>query len=385
MDRSKKLSTKAIHEGEEPDFSGSGDVVVPIHLSTTYARKELEVPTRGFEYSRSGNPTRMALEKKLASLENATYGLAFASGLAAETSLILALCRQGDKIVASDDLYGGTRRLMQKVFAPFGVESVFVDATDNSRIEEAIDDRVKMVWLESPTNPMLKLSDIQGVAKICKAWNKILVVDNTFMSPAFQLPLDLGATISLHSTTKYIGGHSDVVGGAIMLNSEELYEKIKFVQNAAGGIPAPFDCYMTARGIKTLALRMQQHQHNALRIAEFLQHHAKVEKVIYPGLRSHPQYELASNQMSGFGGIVTFILKGGYNESKRMLEKCRIFSLAESLGGVESLIEHPASMTHASVPAEVRQSIGIDDGLVRISAGIEDVEDLLEDLDQALR
>ncbi len=274
---------------------------------------------------------------------------------------------------------------MQKVFAPFGVESVFVDATDNSRIEEAIDDRVKMVWLESPTNPMLKLSDIQGVAKICKAWNKILVVDNTFMSPAFQLPLDLGATISLHSTTKYIGGHSDVVGGAIMLNSEELYEKIKFVQNAAGGIPAPFDCYMTARGIKTLALRMQQHQHNALRIAEFLQHHAKVEKVIYPGLRSHPQYELASNQMSGFGGIVTFILKGGYNESKRMLEKCRIFSLAESLGGVESLIEHPASMTHASVPAEVRQSIGIDDGLVRISAGIEDVEDLLEDLDQALR
>jgi len=385
MKKPKLFSTKAIHAGEEPNLEpgGTGDVVVPIHLSTTYARKKLEEPTRGYEYSRSANPTRDALEKKLAALEDAKYGLAFASGLAAETTLMMALLEKGDQIIAADDLYGGTRRLMEKVMRKFGVETIFVDATDPENIRKAINDQVKLVWLETPTNPLLKLCDIPAISDITREANLVMVVDNTFMSPYFQQPLNLGADIVLHSTTKYIGGHSDVVGGAIMLSDEGLHEKIRFCQNAMGAIPGPFDSYLNARGLKTLALRMEQHQQNSLAVAMFLQEHPQVDKVIYPGLESHPQHELAKRQMSGYGAIISFEIKGGLKAATKFLEACRTFALAESLGGVESLIEHPALMTHASVPAQVREEIGISDSLIRLSVGVEDEDALLDDIKRA--
>jgi cystathionine gamma-lyase len=379
------FATNAIHAGEEPDYrdGATGDVVVPIHLSTTFARKKVTEPTAGYEYTRSSNPTRKALESKLASLENARFGLAFTSGLAAGTTVLLSLLRPGDHVVAFDDLYGGTKRLFNHVF-PDSYSVTYVDASQSSLVEKAIQPNTKLVWIESPSNPLLKLSDIRAIADITRKHSLILVVDNTFLSPYFQKPLDLGADIVVHSSTKYIGGHSDVLGGAVLLNNPDQYERIQYHQNAVGAVLPPFDSYLTARGIKTLAVRLEQHQKNALAIARFLEKHPKVSKVIYPGLESHPQHALAKRQATGFGGVLSFEIKGTIADAEKFLEKLNIFALAESLGGVESLIELPALMTHASVPKEVREQIGITDTLIRVSVGIEDVNDLIADLEQAL-
>jgi cystathionine gamma-lyase len=380
-----KFATKAIHIGEEPNLQegGYGDVVIPIHLATTFARKEVDKPTGGYEYSRTGNPTRDALEKRLAVLENAKFGLAFASGLAAEATLLLSLLKKGDHVIAFDDLYGGTRRLFSKVLSDFGLEFTYVDAREPENVEKAVKKNTRMIWLETPTNPLLRLCDIKAIAEIGEANDIVTVVDNTFMSPYFQNPLDLGADIALHSTTKYLGGHSDVVGGAIMLSNEELYSKIKFNQNAIGAVPSPFDCFLVLRGIKTLAVRMERHNHNAQKVAEFLESHPKVERVHYPGLKSHPQHDLARRQMFGFGGILSFELNANLEGVKAFLKRFKLFALAESLGGVESLIEHPALMTHASIPKSQREKVGISDSLIRVSVGIEDIEDLIADLEQA--
>ena len=381
-----KFSTKAIHSGEEPNLKegGYGDVVSPIHLSSTFARSELDKPTGGFEYSRTGNPTRYALEKRLAELENAKFGLTFASGLAAETTLLLSLLKSGDHVVAFEDLYGGTRRLFDRTLSNFGIEVTYVDATQPNNVESAIQENTKLIWLESPTNPLLKLCDIRTISKLGKKHNIVTVVDNTFASPYLQNPLDLGAEISLHSTTKYLGGHSDVVGGAILLSNEALYTKIKFNQNAVGAIPSPFDCFLVLRGTKTLALRMDRHNYNALHLAEYLSAHPLVEKVNYPGLKTHPQHELAKKQMKGFGGMLSFYLKENV-DTQDFLGKLRIISLAESLGGVETLINRPATMTHASLTQKERDRIGITNNLLRLSVGIEDLEDLKSDLAQAFQ
>jgi len=379
------FSTKAVHAGEEPDFreGATGDVVVPIHLSTTFARKKVAEPTAGYEYTRSLNPTRKALESKLASLENAEYGLVFSSGLAAESTVLLALLNPDDHIVAFDDLYGGTKRLFNQVFSNFGFEITYVDATDTSLVEKAIKPNTKLVWIESPSNPLLKLSDIKAISAITRKHGLILVVDNTFLSPYFQKPLDLGADVVVHSSTKYIGGHSDVLGGAVLVNNAAYYERIQYHQNAVGAVLSPFDSYLTLRGLKTLALRLEKHQENALKIARYLEKHPKVSKVIYPGLESHPQHVLAEEQTTGFGGVLSFEIKGTITDAENFLEKLTVFALAESLGGVESLIELPSLMTHASVAKEVREQIGITDTLVRVSVGIEDVKDLIADLEQA--
>jgi cystathionine gamma-lyase len=380
------FSTYAVHEGEEPDFreGATGDVVVPIHLSTTFARRKVTEPTAGYEYTRSLNPTRKALESKLASLEQANYGLVFSSGLAAETTILLSLLKPGDHVVAFDDLYGGTKRLFNHVFSKYDYRISYVDAADASEVEKAIIPSTKLVWIESPSNPLLKLTDLQTIADISRKHGLILVVDNTFLSPYFQKPLLLGADIVVHSSTKYIGGHSDVLGGAVLLNNKEYYDKIQYHQNAIGAVLSPFDSYLTLRGVKTLALRMEKHQLNALEIARFLEEHPRIKKVIYPGLSSHPQYELARTQTTGFGGVLSFEIEGTLSDAETFLERLHLFALAESLGGVESLIELPSLMTHSSVDKEVREQIGITDTLIRISVGIEDVEDLLADLDQAL-
>jgi cystathionine gamma-lyase len=380
------FATKAIHTGEEPDFSesGAGDVVKPIHLSTTFARKKLDIPTNGYDYTRSLNPTRKALEEKLAALENAKYGLAFSSGLAAESTVLLALLKPGDHIIAFDDLYGGTKRIFNQVFADYNFKITYVDATDAVNVGKAIQSNTRLVWIESPSNPLLKLSDIKAVSEITRKHNIPLVVDNTFLSPYFQNPLDLGADVVVHSSTKYIGGHSDVLGGSVMLSDPKLYEKIKYRQNAVGAVLSPFDSYLTMRGIKTLQLRMQRHNQNALEIAGFLEQHPKVKKVIYPGLKSHPQHQLAKQQTTGFGGVISFEIAGTIEDAKTFLEGLTLFALAESLGGVESLIELPALMTHASVSREVREKTGITDTLIRVSVGIEDSKDLMNDLKQAL-
>ena len=380
------FATKAIHVGEEPDFSegSAGDVVSPIHLSTTFARKKVDEPTLGYEYTRSLNPTRKALEEKLAALEGADYGLAFSSGLAAESTILLALLKPGDHIIAFDDLYGGTKRLFNQVFANFEFKITYVDATDAANVGAALQFNTQLVWIETPSNPLLKLCDIKAVSEITRKHNIPLVVDNTFLSPYFQNPLSLGADIVVHSSTKYIGGHSDVLGGSVMLSNPELYEKIKYRQNAIGAVLPPFDSYLTMRGIKTLQLRMQQHNQNAIEIAEFLEKHPKIKKVIYPGLKSNPQHQLAKQQASGFGGIISFEIKGTIDDAKAFLEHLTLFALAESLGGVESLIELPAVMTHASVSKESREKIGITDTLIRVSVGIEDSKDLINDLKIAL-
>ena len=382
-----KFSTRAIHAGEEPNFKegGCGDVVVPIHLASTFARKEIEKPTNGYEYSRTQNPTRLALETRLASLENSKYGLAFSSGLAAEATLLLSLLEKGDHVVAFDDLYSGTKRLLNQSLSNFGISVTYVDATDPKNVENALLNNTKLIWLETPTNPLMKLCDIQAISKVAKERDIIVVVDNTFLSPYFQNPLELGADISLHSTTKYIGGHSDVVGGAIMLSDERLYSKILFNQNAIGAVPSPFDCFLVLRGIKTLAVRMERHNYNALKIAKYLELHSRIGKVNYPGLKSHPYHELASRQQSGFGGMLSFEIKGDVNDVKVFLQRTKIFALAESLGGVESLIEHPWLMTHSSLSQKARESCGITQNLIRVSVGIEDVTDLISDLEQALQ
>jgi len=382
-----RFETKLIHIGEEPNLKegGSGDVVIPIHLSSTFARKEVDKPTGGYEYSRTGNPTRDALEKRLTSLEEAQFGLAFSSGMAAETVLALTLLKSGDHIIAFDDLYGGTRRLFNKVFRDnFRIEVDYVDARNTENIREAIKDNTKLIWLETPTNPLMKLCDIRAISEIAHMHNITVVVDNTFATPCFQKPLALGADIVVHSTTKYLNGHSDSVGGAIMLNDQNIYEKLKFNQNATGAILSPFDSFLVLRGIKTLALRMKKHEKNAIAIAEYLCSHPKIKQVFYPGLKTHPQHNLAKRQMSGFGGMLSFEIKGTPAQAKKFAESLKIFALAESLGGVESLVEIPALMTHSSVSEQERREIGITDTLIRISVGIENRDDLIEDIDQAL-
>jgi len=383
-----KFETKAIHVGEEPNLKegGSGDVVVPIHLASTFARREVDKPTGGYEYSRSGNPTRNALEKRLAALENARFGLAFSSGLAAETVLCMTMLRSGDHVIAFDDLYGGTKRLFNTIFnRNFNVQFSYVDARDTENIKREIRENTKLIWLETPTNPLMRLCGLKGISDIAREKGILTVVDNTFMSPYFQRPLDFGIDIVVHSTTKYLNGHSDSVGGAVMVSNEEIYGSLKFNQNAIGAIMSPFDSYMVMRGIKTLAIRMERHNKNAVEIARYLQEHPKVKRIYYPGLESHPQHELAMRQMSGFGGMISFEIDGGLKEARRFLEGLTIFSLAESLGGVESLIEHPALMTHASIPREEREKVGITDSLIRVSVGIEDVKDLIEDMDNAFK
>lgn len=380
------FSTRAIHNGEEPDFreGASGDVAVPIHLATTFARLKASSPTAGYEYTRSLNPTRKALEEKLAALDEAKYGLAFSSGLAAASTLILSLLKAGDNVIGFDDLYGGTRRLLSNVFVNFNITISYVDATVPENIEKAIKPESKLIWIESPTNPLLKIADIRAIAKIAKKHGLILVVDNTFLSPYFQKPLKLGADVVLYSTTKYIGGHSDTLGGSVITNDEDIYNKVSYNQNAVGAVLSPFDSYLTLRGAKTLAVRMEQHQKNALALAEYLQKSAKVKRVLYPGLKAHPHHEVAAAQTTGFGGVLSFELEGTLADAERFLSKLKLFSTAESLGGVESLAEIPSIMTHASVPKEVREKNGITDTLIRISVGIEETEDLIADIENAL-
>ena len=378
-----EFETKAIHAGQDPDPT-TGATITPIYQTSTYTQEGLG-KHKGYEYSRTGNPTRAALEAALASLENGKYGLCFASGLAA-TSTVLCLLKAGDEVVASDDLYGGTTRLFNRVFSNFNIKFIFVDGRDPKNFESAITPKTKLIWLETPTNPMLRLCDIKQIADVRARHGKpLLVVDNTFASPYFQKPLDLGADISMHSTTKYLGGHSDVVGGAIIVNDEELYKKLKFFQNAVGAIPGPFDSWLVLRGIKTLAIRMKKHEENAQKIAEFLEKHSKVKSVNYPGLKSHPQHALAKKQMTGFSGMVSFEVNGGKETVKKIVESTKLFSLAESLGGVESLINYPTMMTHVGLPKDVKDKLGINESLIRLSVGIEDVEDLINDLGQALR
>lgn len=375
------FSTKAIHVGQEADKS-TGATIVPIYQTSTYTQEEID-KHKGYEYTRTGNPTRTALEECLASLENGKYGLAFSSGLSASTA-VLSILRPGDHIIASDDLYGGTYRLFEKIFAPLGITASYVDSSNIGNFKSEIKPSTKLIWLETPTNPLLKLADISEISKLAKENNVLTVVDNTFATPYFQQPLELGADIVVHSTTKYIGGHSDVVGGAIVLNNSEVYENIKFYQNAAGGIPGPFDSWLTLRGLKTLAIRMKQHEQNARLIARALSEHPQVLEVYYPGLTSHPQYDLANRQMKGFGGMISFKIRGGFEEANSFMKNSKYFSLAESLGGVESLVCYPPKMTHASIPKEEREKRGITDNLIRLSVGIEDLEDLLLDIDQAL-
>jgi len=384
--RSRRLGfgTRSVHDGEEPDLGSSGDVVSPIHLSSTFARRMVDKPTKGLEYSRTGNPTRSALERRLASLENASYALAFSSGMAAETTLLLSILKKGDHMVAGDDLYGGTRRLFETTMKRFGVGSTYVDTRSLQAVRSALKENTRLIWLESPTNPLMRICDIRTISKIGRKQGAVVVVDNTFASPYIQNPLDLGASVSVHSTTKYIGGHSDVVGGAMMTSDKTTFEAVKFNQNALGAVPSPFDCFMVLRGSKTLHLRMERHSENARAVAEFLAAHGRVLEVHYPGLRSHPQYSLARKQMSLPGGMLSAELKGGLPAAKRFLSRLRVFTLAESLGGVESLVDHPASMTHASVPKPAREKVGVTDGLVRLSVGIEDVDDLIADLRSAL-
>ncbi len=375
-----KFSTKVIHVGGEPDKE-TGAIMPPIFQTSTYVQKS-PGKHNGYEYTRSHNPTRTRLQTNLASLESAKHCLVTASGLSCMT-LIMHSLPKGSRVLCGDDVYGGTYRLFTTVFNEIH-DIKFIDTTDLKLVEKQMKEfKPSIIWLETPTNPMLKITDITKVCDLAKAYKVQTFVDNTFMSPYFQKPLELGADVVVHSLTKYINGHSDVVGGALMTNSKPFFDKVLTLQNSIGPSQSPFDSWLVLRGIKTLAIRMEAHQKNAIKIAKYLEAHPKVESVIYPGLKSHPQHNIAKKQMSGFGGMITFFLKGGLKESKRFLEKVSLFALAESLGGVESLIEHPAIMTHASVPKNIREEIGIHDNLIRLSVGIEDVEDLIEDLEKA--
>lgn len=378
-----KFNTKVIH-GNQHAEPHTGSVNVPVFLTSTFAQKSPGQLRAGYEYSRGANPTRQALEDSLASIENGARGLAFGSGLAA-IDCVLKLLNPGDEVIAVDDLYGGTYRMFTRLFEKYQLKFTFVNFDDVSKISALLTDKTRLIWLETPTNPLMKLVDIKAVADIIKGKDILLAVDNTFASPYLQQPLDLGADIVMHSATKYLGGHSDVVAGALVAKTEELGEKLHFIQFASGGILGPHDSYLVLRGIKTLALRMQRHSENGIKIAQFLEKHPDVEQVFFPGLESHPQFELAKRQMKDFGGMVSFTFKSGKKEDAvKFLENLRVFTLAESLGGVESLANHPAMMTHASIPAEKRAELGITDDLVRLSVGIEDAEDLLQDVEQAL-
>ena len=377
-----KFETRAIHTGNRRD-EVTGAIAVPIYQTSTYVQDAVGVH-KGYSYSRTDNPTRRALEVNLASLENAKYGLAFASGLAA-VNTVLNLLKTGDHIVSANDLYGGTYRIFTKLFVNYGMTFDFVDTTNLADITNAIKPNTRVLWLETPSNPLLKVIDLKRAIAIARKHKILSVVDNTFATPYLQQPLDLGADIVIHSTTKYLGGHSDIIGGALLTDDKELYEHLKFYQNAVGAVPGPMDCFLTLRGTKTLALRMQKHCANATAIARFLARHPKVARVYYPGLPAHPGYKIAKKQMTGFGGMVSFEVKGNARTTKRIAASTKLFALAESLGCTRSLINHPPSMTHASVPPEVRRRIGINDNLIRLSVGIEDAGDLINDLKQALR
>jgi cystathionine beta-lyase/cystathionine gamma-synthase len=375
------FSTDAIHADQTPD-PATNAVIPPIHLTTTFYQEEIG-KHKGYVYTRSGNPTRDILQKNIAVLEKGKYALAFSSGLAAIHALSTVL-KAGDHAIVSNDVYGGTYRLFQKFLVDYGIEVTFVDSTNVENVEKAIKSNTKLVHIESPTNPLLAISDIEEIARVCKSKKILLSVDNTFMTPYFQNPLLLGADVVVHSTTKYLGGHSDLLGGVLVFNSDELYERFKFVQNSIGAVLSPFDSWLLIRSIKTLALRMERHNYNASQIAIFLENHRKVKRVYYPGLRSHPQFKIARKQMTGFGGMVSFEVEN-FDVANSILKKFKIFTLAESLGGVESLVCHPATMTHASIPKEIREKNGLTDGLIRLSVGIEDLDDLLRDIAQALK
>lgn len=375
-DKDLRFGTRAVHGGQKPDPS-TGAVMTPIYQTSTYAQSAPGIH-KGYEYSRTANPTRGALERSMASLEKGDHGIAFASGMAAISS-IMKLLKAGDHLVCSDDVYGGTFRLFDKIYRNFDLGFSFVDTSEIKNIKQALTDKTRIIWIETPTNPTLKITDIAAAAEIAKANDIMLVVDNTFMSPYFQNPLDLGADMVVHSTTKYIAGHSDIVGGAIVLNDSELAEKLCFVQNAAGAVPGPMDCFLTLRGIKTLHLRMERHEYNAAKIFEYLKTQKAAKKLYYPGDPDHPGYETQKKQAGGFGAIISFDI-GSLEDARKFMSALETFTLAESLGGVESLIEHPAIMTHASVPPENRVKLGITDGFMRLSIGIEDAEDLIEDL-----
>ncbi|MEJ2494829.1 MAG: PLP-dependent aspartate aminotransferase family protein [Ignavibacteriaceae bacterium] len=374
------FSTDAIHAGQIPDPT-TGAVITPVYLTSTYAQPELGKNT-GYEYGRTHNLTRQALEKNIAVLEKGKYGIAFASGLAA-TNALMSLVKAGDHIIVSNNVYGGTYRIFEQNLTDFGLEYSWVDTSDVSSIQNAVKPNTKMIFVETPTNPMLVLTDLEAVSKISKANNLISVCDSTFMSPYFQNPLEWGIDIVLHSTTKYINGHSDAVGGMLITSNDKYHERLRYIQNAAGAVPSPFDCWLVLRATKTLAVRMKQHEENANALAEFLEESGAAKKVIYPGLDAHPQHELAEKQMRGFGGMVSADF-GTLEKAKKVLNNVTVFTLAESLGGVESLVCHPASMTHASVPKEDREKYGLTDSLVRFSVGIEDIDDLIEDVRNAL-
>ncbi len=376
-----EFETRAIHDGQKPEAL-TGAVAVPVYQTSTYQQDGIGRP-RAFEYSRTGNPTRQALEEALASLEGGAHGLAFASGVAATTA-VLQLLSPGDHVVAGDDLYGGTYRLLEKIYRPWGVQVDYADSASPASFAALYKPNTRLIWVETPTNPLLKLVDVAAVAKVAREAGALLAVDNTFASPYFQRPLELGADLVVHSTTKYLGGHSDVVGGAVVSRRDDLHEKLQFYQNAAGAIPGPWDSWLVLRGLKTLAVRMREHERNAQHLAKILEGHPAVERVFYPGLASHPQHELARRQMSGFGGMLSLELKGGFAAVERFVERLKVFTLGESLGGVESLACYPPRMTHASLPAEERQRRGIRDNLVRLSVGIEHVKDLEDDLLGAL-
>jgi len=382
-DKAYRFSTRTIHAGQEPDPS-TGAIMPPIYATSTYVQESPGVH-KGFDYARSHNPTRFAYERCMADLESGRHGFAFASGMAA-IATVLELIDSGGHIVAMDDLYGGSFRLFDQVRRrSAGLSFSFADLSDPAALEEQLRPETRMVWVESPTNPLLKLVDLEAVASVCRAKGLLMAVDNTFASPYLQRPLECGADIVVHSATKYLNGHSDVVGGVVVVREANLAERIGFLQNAVGGIAGPFDSFLALRGLKTLALRMARHCENAMKIASWLEAQPQVERVLYPGLPSHPQHALARRQMPGFGGMITFFIKGGIEAARRFLERCELFALAESLGGVESLIEHPGIMTHASVPPERREELGISDALIRLSVGIEDADDLIGDLKGAFK
>lgn len=377
-----KLNTKVIHAGAHPDPS-TGAIMTPIYQTSTYVQEAPGV-NKGFEYARSQNPTRKALEEACAEIENGKFGLVFSSGVAA-TDAVIKLLSPGDEVIAANDMYGGTYRLFMKVFEKFGLKFNYVDTTNPSNVQAAVTANTKLIWLETPTNPLMNITDIKAISIIAKQAGALLCVDNTFASPYLQNPLDLGADIVMHSSTKYLGGHSDVIQGCLVMNDAELREKLYFIQKSCGAVPGPMDCFLALRGIKTLAVRMRAHCENGEKIAHWLKAHPKVGKVYWPGFTDHPGYAVAKAQMRGFGGMISFELKDdSVDEAKRVLSSTKVFSLAESLGGVESLINHPASMTHASIPREERIKNGLSDSLIRLSVGIEDVDDLIDDLKQAI-
>ncbi len=377
-----KFNSRTIHGGQQPD-KAYGAVMPPIYQTSTYAQTT-PGGHKGFEYSRSANPTRTALENSLASIENGKYGLAFASGLSAMDAVI-KLLNPGDEVVSTNDLYGGSYRLFKQIFEKYGITFHFIGMQDPNKIEEYINDKTKLIWVETPTNPMMNIIDIKAVSQIAKRHDVLLAVDNTFATPYLQLPLDIGADIVMHSATKYLGGHSDVVVGALVVKEKELADQLYFIQNASGAVCGPMDSFLVLRGIKTLHVRMQRHCENGIAIANFLAIHPKIEKVYWPGFEDHPNHDIAKEQMNGFGGMISFITKGSsYDDAIKIVEKLQIFTLAESLGGVESLAGHPASMTHASIPREEREKSGVVDALIRLSVGIEDEADLIADLEEAI-